>query len=328
MVTTSSRISPLLRSLATSSLLVAGALASASAQAAITFDFTYSASATDAFNDATYGSARRTALETAGTLYSNMFASHFSDTGTVTIAVTGTNNSSGALASAGSYYYSDGSTGFKLEDAVRNQLQGTGSYSAPQGLLTYHFGYNWELDPNATPSNSEFDFYAVAFHELTHAVGFTSTLKSNGLGLFNDNRWGTFAQFVTDQAGTKVIDPNTFTLNTAVWNAASVGGTGTGLFFDGANAVAANGGNLVPLHSPTTWESGSSSSHVDELAPFNGMMMSYSTGTGLGVRDFSEVEVGMLQDLGYTAAVPEPETYAMLMAGLGVVGFMRRRRKD
>ncbi|HQY10280.1 MAG TPA: hypothetical protein PK797_16370, partial [Burkholderiaceae bacterium] len=112
MVTTSSRISPLLRSLATSSLLVAGALASASAQAAITFDFTYSASATDAFNDATYGSARRTALETAGTLYSNMFASHFSDTGTVTIAVTGTNNSSGALASAGSYYYSDGSTGF------------------------------------------------------------------------------------------------------------------------------------------------------------------------------------------------------------------------
>ncbi len=92
MVTTSSRISPLLRSLATSSLLVAGALASASAQAAITFDFTYSASATDAFNDATYGSARRTALETAGTLYSNMFASHFSDTGTVTIAVTGTNN--------------------------------------------------------------------------------------------------------------------------------------------------------------------------------------------------------------------------------------------
>lgn len=28
------------------------------------------------------------------------------------------------------------------------------------------------------------------------------------------------------------------------------------------------------------------------------------------------------------AAVPEPETYAMLMAGLGVIGFMSRRRKS
>jgi hypothetical protein len=27
-------------------------------------------------------------------------------------------------------------------------------------------------------------------------------------------------------------------------------------------------------------------------------------------------------------SVPEPETYAMLMAGLGLVGFMARRRKQ
>ncbi|MBV6322207.1 FxDxF family PEP-CTERM protein [Duganella sp. HSC-15S17] len=30
---------------------------------------------------------------------------------------------------------------------------------------------------------------------------------------------------------------------------------------------------------------------------------------------------------GYTTPVPEPETYAMLLAGLGLVGFMARRRK-
>jgi choice-of-anchor A domain-containing protein len=31
---------------------------------------------------------------------------------------------------------------------------------------------------------------------------------------------------------------------------------------------------------------------------------------------------------GYVSAVPEPETYAMLLAGLGLVGFMARRRKS
>jgi hypothetical protein len=28
-----------------------------------------------------------------------------------------------------------------------------------------------------------------------------------------------------------------------------------------------------------------------------------------------------------TAAIPEPETYALMMAGLGVIGFVARRRK-
>ena len=58
------------------------------------------------------------------------------------------------------------------------------------------------------------------------------------------------------------------------------------------------------------------------------MLMSYSTGTGPGVRDFSAVEIGILTDLGYSpTAVPEPETYAMMLLGIGVLGWVGRRRK-
>ncbi len=32
-------------------------------------------------------------------------------------------------------------------------------------------------------------------------------------------------------------------------------------------------------------------------------------------------------ELAITAAVPEPETYAMMLAGLGLLGFMARRKK-
>jgi hypothetical protein len=31
---------------------------------------------------------------------------------------------------------------------------------------------------------------------------------------------------------------------------------------------------------------------------------------------------------GFATAVPEPETYAMLLAGLGLIGSIIRRRKD
>ena len=42
--------------------------------------------------------------------------------------------------------------------------------------------------------------------------------------------------------------------------------------------------------------------------------------TGVGVRD-------SVLDISITTAVPEPETYAMLLAGLGLIGYSVRRRK-
>jgi hypothetical protein len=51
------------------------------------------------------------------------------------------------------------------------------------------------------------------------------------------------------------------------------------------------------------------------------------TKVGIGGLDLNGASKGFDLDAASISAVPEPETYAMMLAGLGVVGWMVRRRK-
>ena len=55
-------------------------------------------------------------------------------------------------------------------------------------------------------------------------------------------------------------------------------------------------------------------------------IMNAQTGTGPGVRVFSALELGMLEDLGYTVVMPQSPPYGMALIGL--VFLARPRRKD
>ncbi|MBU1228667.1 MAG: ribonuclease E [Proteobacteria bacterium] len=314
--------------------LVGSLVFAPAAQANIVFQFDFGSPLTDAaFLDPTYGAERQAALQAAADSFSSMFASHFSNSGTIRLDVTSSNDpASNTLASAGSYLYDYGSAGVRSNGAVMTQLQtGANPFGATSlGTLDVNFAHNWQLNGNLPVSNTQYDFTSTMFHELTHVLGFAATIGQDGSPIFGTKaagEWDPFTNFLVNAAGVKVINAN-FSLNQAVWNAASAGG-GT-LYFNGAHAMAANGGQLVALYSPNPYEPGSSVSHISD-AVLN-LLMLPSTGTGLSARDFSAVEVGILLDLGYTLSettpTPVPGSVILLSTGLtALVGWRARRRR-
>jgi len=61
------------------------------------------------------------------------------------------------------------------------------------------------------------------------------------------------------------------------------------------------------------------------LTAINGQLIDSISLTGVEGGTFADVQ--QVRIGGITAAIPEPETYALMMAGLGAIGFIARRRK-
>lgn len=310
---------------------------SPSAFSAITFDFT--------FSGADWTAQRKGAVETAASSFSTLFGQYFDYTAEIDIDATSSDvPMSSRLASAGSRYtYLTGNYGnTSLTSVVANKIQ-TGvdlNGSGADGLLDVNFGKSWQLDKNAAVGAGEFDFYSTIYHELMHALGFASTFEANGDPLVTSDgnavtggHYSIFDSLIVDKNGLTVINPDG-TLNTSSDFASGVtGGVDDGLFFNGANAKAANGGNAVGLYTPSPYSDGSSVSHVDGEDPFfNGYLMLPSTTTGPGTRTLTAIEVGMLQDIGYTSvtAVPLPAAFWMMLPATVVVlrKFSRNRESQ
>lgn len=291
-----------------------------SAPAALSFVFDYS-SAPDF--DATSKASLESAAATVGGWFNN--------TGTLTMMVTSSNANTSTLASAGSNFPAGGSAGFGNRGVVGLNILngGDANGSTADGVVDVNFFHNWDFDDDIAAG--AFDFKSTMMHELLHAIGFSSSINQNGTDPFgtpagsSNGMWAPFDQFVADSSG-NLINSGTFALDASRWNAAHVGGTGAnGLFFNGSNAVAANGGNPVNLYSPNPWEDGSSGSHLDDdFFTSQALLMEAATDTGPGARTLSAVEIGMFRDLGFDM-VPEPSSGVLLVSG-GLMLVMRRRR--
>jgi hypothetical protein len=264
----------------------------------LTFTFTYG-------NGAEYWSAEaRDALERVAKDFATNFV--VSAPRNLTFVVYGQNLPNGpTLAEAGSPIY--GLDDFNQTVVQHKVLTGEDLNSAStDGQITVNFGYDWSYEGLA--AEDEFDFETVATHELMHAFGFTSTVDpvsgasyTYACGQFCT----TYDSFIVTDTGAHPILFDTGALG-GVWNSAYdtnlTGGNG-GLYFSGANAVAAYGG-LVPLYTPAGWN-GSSVSHLDgdTFVGDDAQLMNPSTAPGIELQ-LSAIELGILKDLGYSVTEP------------------------
>ncbi len=300
------------------------------------------------FDDPIYGTERQKAFERAAYIFGSTALQNYQ--GDIQLGVSGTLTGGLAAASPNIPFDPDGG-GFGRPNVVRTKLLTGGEIDLNgndyDSFIDVNFDeIDWQLGLNSPNDFDQYDFYSTMFHEFTHSLGFLSTIDletgSNlaGDGLAGSGRpgdWTVFDSFITDGDSRYLIDPVTFentqserfqdlATNAYEWDA-------TGLFFYGENAVEANGGYLVPLFTPPDLDYGSSVSHTDEYSYGLDMMTPYED-VGTGIRTYSDVEIGILKDIGYTnisnidiSIVPVPASLPLLLGGLGLLGGAARLRK-
>jgi len=297
------------------------------------FAFTFTNVPAPAQAAATKAAHRISNLLTVGTGIANQ---------TIDVTLEHANLGAGVLGDASPVYSTDTShntaPGF-LRRVVPNEKAVTGvdtNGTAPDVVIRMTneaetFSYTDPIGPD------DFDYETIIVHEITHSMGFVESITEDGddglNGLTTPGNFSVWDQYIGDSTGV-LIDGTTFMTDAARWNTAKVGGTGAvppngnGLYFYGPNAVAANGGNPIPLFSANPWVEGSSGGgHMD--SQFYGELqriMNHARPSGPDKRAFSPEELGMMVDIGYRAVViPEPST-AILMLFAACAAFVRRRK--
>lgn len=158
--------------------------------------------------------------------------------------------------------------------------------------------FNWYYGTDGNVPSGQFSFVTVALHELCTGLGFFGLMDNQS----GNGSWGggsgypsIYDRFTENGSGQSLINdfPNP---STALGNQL----TSNNIYFDGANANGANGGNRVKLYAPSTWQPGSSYVHLDEI--FNNTpnaLMTYSLGAGESIFDPGSITLGLLKDLGW-----------------------------
>ncbi len=162
---------------------------------------------------------------------------------------------------------------------------------------------NWYFGTDGNTPPGEYDLVSVVLHELGHGLTFIGSMTvSSGQGSWGE---GTAFPFIYDRyaengTGQSLLNTSLFP-NPSAALAAQL--QSNSVFFTGPEAVAANGGTPPPLYAPSSWQQGSSYSHLDESTYPAGnpnSLMTPALEMAEAIHDPGPVALGMFRDMGWT----------------------------
>ena len=195
----------------------------------------------------------------------NVWSANFSSSVPITVdASWGRSSSWGVLGSArpGSFFSAfSGAPDPSLwySSATANALAGRDLDKAnPEIIIQVNSGAIWNTRGDGTPSSTEYDLESVFIHELGHGLGFLSNDAYDpyyGLGSLDQPT--PFDAYLQTADGRRLADLPTPSkeLGTALTSS---------LVWNGALGIKANGGIKPKMYTPSRYEAGSSTSHLDE----------------------------------------------------------------
>ena len=174
---------------------------------------------------------------------------------------------------------------------------------------------NWYFSTDGNTSVQQYDLVTVALHEICHGLGFFSSFSSDGtIGSYGGNKipliYDTFVESLT---GNRLTDTLIF-LNPS--NSLGSQLVGNQLYFNGpllknytTSKPTRYASPRAKLNAPTTWDAGSSISHLDELAtiPTDALMTPFIN-LGEAIHDPGNYTFSILGDVGWinTRIIPTP----------------------
>lgn len=167
---------------------------------------------------------------------------------------------------------------------------------------------NWHFGTGSSTPGNKISFASVVLHELGHGLGFLGSMRYNdssgsgscagpvGRGCYGYDGYPMIYDLYTENGG------GTPLLNFAN-NSADLGNqlTSNNLYFDSPGGNFANGGGRVQIYAPSTWNQGSSYSHLGES--FNSTahaLMTYSISLGETIHNPGSVTLCMFAEMGWT----------------------------
>jgi hypothetical protein len=223
--------------------------------------------------------------------------------------------------------------------------------SVVDGEITFSSDFNFDFDPTDGIGAGQIDFIGVAIHEIGHALGFVSGVDDyDVLGLPN----GPFRSFDC-QPGAGVTLCQNYPVNDDYWGMTAdlfrYGDVGNGaelVWKPGTDAWFSVDGGLTRIGNLSTGDfngDGWQASHWKRKLPGQdpiGVMdpaVSFGQLSRITGADFAFFDaIGYNFNFNYAAgtpfssidafnAVPEPSTWALMIAGFGLAGGMLRRRR-